>query len=42
MIRNRRVAGLHLDAWGTIAFLLGYFLVQPLLAGYTLAWQPWV
>lgn len=40
MIRNRRVAGLHLDAWATISFLVGYFIIQPLLDGYTLVWLP--
>lgn len=40
MIRNRLVAGLHLDAWAAIAFLVGYFVIQPILDGYQLHWQP--
>lgn len=39
MIRNRRIAGLHLDAWATVAFMFGYFIIQPWLDGYQLHWH---
>ena len=35
--RTQRFLRIHLDAWAAIAFLLGYFLVQPLVFGYRLA-----
>ena len=40
MIRNRRTFGLHLDAWAALAFGVGYFYVQPILAGYRMV-TPW-
>lgn len=42
MIRNRRIVGLHLDAWAAVSFLVGYFIAQPVVVdGYALSWRWW-